>query len=144
VALPPYRRRLPPWWRRIIRRIPPSRYRELYNRHTWHYAHPKPTIIKPFFGDQAFWAERVESLNVGSAVRKLTSEALAEALVKATTDEKQIAKAKVVGEMIRKENGVSRAIEAIYRDLVCFASCPLTFHSETIIPQYGRNVWDKG
>ncbi len=95
----------------------------------------QPTIIKPFFGDQAFWSERVESLNVGSAVRKLTSEHLADALKKATTDEKQIAKAKVVGAMIRKvslhlcglsntvddhvqENGVSRAIEAIYRDLV--------------------------
>jgi len=76
-----------------------------------------PTIIKPFFGDQAFWSERVESLNVGSAVRKLTSENLAEALRKATTDEKQIAKAKVVGQMIRKENGVAKAIEAIYRDL---------------------------
>ncbi|EIW72673.1 hypothetical protein TREMEDRAFT_41904 [Tremella mesenterica DSM 1558] len=76
-----------------------------------------PTIIKPFFGDQSFWAERVESLNVGSAVRKLTSETLASALSKATTDEKQIAKAKVVGEMIRRENGVTRAIEAIYRDL---------------------------
>nr|XP_019049094.1 sterol 3-beta-glucosyltransferase [Kwoniella bestiolae CBS 10118]OCF28024.1 sterol 3-beta-glucosyltransferase [Kwoniella bestiolae CBS 10118] len=76
-----------------------------------------PTIIKPFFGDQAFWAERAESLNVGSAIRKLTSDALAEALIKATTDEKQIAKAKVVGEMIRKENGVAKAIEAIYRDL---------------------------
>nr|XP_019014859.1 sterol 3-beta-glucosyltransferase [Kwoniella pini CBS 10737]OCF53640.1 sterol 3-beta-glucosyltransferase [Kwoniella pini CBS 10737] len=76
-----------------------------------------PTIIKPFFGDQAFWAERAESLNVGSAIRKLTSEALAEALIKATTDAKQIAKAKIVGEMIRKENGVSKAIEAIYRDL---------------------------
>ena len=61
-----------------------------------------PTIIKPFFGDQAFWSERVESLNVGSAIRKLTSESLAEALKKATTDEKQIAKAKIVGEMIRK------------------------------------------
>ncbi|KAK8865790.1 hypothetical protein IAR55_000937 [Kwoniella newhampshirensis] len=76
-----------------------------------------PTIIKPFFGDQAFWSERVESLNVGSAVRKLTSENLAAALIKATTDEKQIAKARVVGEMIRKENGVAKAIEAIYRDL---------------------------
>ncbi|WVQ62325.1 uncharacterized protein L199_000464 [Kwoniella botswanensis] len=76
-----------------------------------------PTIIKPFFGDQAFWAERAESLNVGSAIRKLTSEALAEALIKATTDEKQIAKARIVGEMIRKENGVAKAIEAIYRDL---------------------------
>lgn len=60
----------------------------------------------------------MESLNVGSAVRKLTAANLAEALKKATTDEKQIAKAKVVGEMIRKENGVQRAIEAIYRDLV--------------------------
>ncbi|WVF70804.1 hypothetical protein IAT40_005598 [Kwoniella sp. CBS 6097] len=76
-----------------------------------------PTIIKPFFGDQAFWAERAESLNVGSAIRKLTSESLAEALIKATTDEKQIAKAKIVGEMIRKENGVAKAIESIYRDL---------------------------
>ncbi|WWC58506.1 uncharacterized protein I303_101049 [Kwoniella dejecticola CBS 10117] len=76
-----------------------------------------PTIIKPFFGDQAFWAERAESLNVGSAIRKLTSEALAEALIKATTDAKQIAKAKIVGEMIRRENGVGKAIEAIYRDL---------------------------
>jgi sterol 3beta-glucosyltransferase len=76
-----------------------------------------PTIIKPFFGDQAFWSERVESLGVGSAVRKLTAEHLTEALLKATTDEKQIAKAKIVGEMIRKENGVAKAIEAIYRDL---------------------------
>ncbi|ODN84084.1 hypothetical protein, variant [Cryptococcus amylolentus CBS 6039] len=76
-----------------------------------------PTIIKPFFGDQAFWAERVESLNVGSAIRKLDSEQLAKALVKATSDEKQIAKAKDVGEVVRRENGVARAIEAIYRDL---------------------------
>lgn len=51
-------------------------------------------------------------------MQKLTSESLAEALRKATSDEKQIAKAKVVGEMIRKENGVMRAIEAVYRDLV--------------------------
>ena len=81
-------------------------------------AESEPTIIKPFFGDQSFWAERVESLNVGSAIRKLTVEHLAEALHRATTDEKQIAKARVVGEVIRKENGVATAIEAIYRDLV--------------------------
>lgn len=69
-----------------------------------------PTIIKPFFGDQAFWAERVESLNVGSAIRKLTSEHLADALKKATTDEKQIAKAKIVGEMIRKVGPYSEPV----------------------------------
>lgn len=60
-----------------------------------------PTVIKPFFGDQFFWGDRVEALGVGSCVRKLTVEGLAEALVLATTDVKQIAKAKLVGEKIR-------------------------------------------
>ena len=97
-------------------------WQSLHFERFWHgeTADTQPTIIKPFFGDQAFWSERVESLNVGSAVRKLTKEALSEALKKATTDEKQIAKAKIVGETIRKENGVMRAIESIYRDLVSY------------------------
>ena len=60
-----------------------------------------PTIIKPFFGDQFFWADRVEALGIGSAVRKLTAESLAAALIAATTDQKQIERAKVVGEQIR-------------------------------------------
>ncbi|KAA1468468.1 hypothetical protein DENSPDRAFT_794393 [Dentipellis sp. KUC8613] len=76
-----------------------------------------PTIIKPFFGDQFFWADRVEALGVGSGVRKLTVESLADALVAATTDTKQINRAKFVGEHIRSENGVATAIEAIYRDM---------------------------
>ncbi|EIN13395.1 UDP-Glycosyltransferase/glycogen phosphorylase [Punctularia strigosozonata HHB-11173 SS5] len=76
-----------------------------------------PTIIRPFFGDQFFWADRVEALGVGAGVRHLTSESLAQALIAATTDEKQIQRAKVVGERIRAENGVGTAIEAIYRDL---------------------------
>ncbi|KAH9081951.1 hypothetical protein EDB83DRAFT_2503137 [Lactarius deliciosus] len=76
-----------------------------------------PTIIRPFFGDQFFWADRVEALGIGTGVRKLTVENLAEALVAATTDQRQIARAKLVGEQIRSENGVATAIEAIYRDL---------------------------
>jgi sterol 3beta-glucosyltransferase len=60
-----------------------------------------PTIIKPFFGDQFFWADRVEALGVGTSVRKLTVENLAEAFVTATTDQKQIARAKLIGEQIR-------------------------------------------
>jgi len=76
-----------------------------------------PTIIRPFFGDQFFWADRVEALGIGTSVRKLTVENLAEALVAATTDQRQIARAKLVGEQIRSENGVATAIEAIYRDL---------------------------
>lgn len=76
-----------------------------------------PTIIKPFFGDQFFWADRVEALGIGSSVRKLTVESLAQALHTATTDEKQIAKAAIVGQQLRAENGVATAIECIYRDL---------------------------
>ncbi|TDL28861.1 UDP-Glycosyltransferase/glycogen phosphorylase [Rickenella mellea] len=76
-----------------------------------------PTIIKPFFGDQFFWADRVEALGIGSGVRKLTVDNLTEALAYATTDAKQIARAKLVGEQIRSENGVATAVEAIYRDL---------------------------
>ncbi|KAI0932598.1 hypothetical protein AcW2_001180 [Taiwanofungus camphoratus] len=76
-----------------------------------------PTIIKPFFGDQFFWADRVEALGIGSAVRKLTAESLTQALITATTDQKQIDRARAVGEQIRAEDGVATAIEAIYRDL---------------------------
>lgn len=93
-----------------------------------------PTIIKPFFGDQFFWADRVEALGIGTGVRKLTVQSLSEALIAATTDVKQIERAKRVGESIRavsfyvgqcrrllicclQENGVATAIEAIYRDL---------------------------
>lgn len=76
-----------------------------------------PTIIKPFFGDQYFWADRVEALGVGSGVRKLTVEALTEALLAATTDPKVTERARLLGEQIRSEDGVATAIEAIYRDL---------------------------
>lgn len=60
-----------------------------------------PTIIKPFFGDQFFWADRVEALGIGSAVRKLTVHSLRDALISATTDAKQIDRAKMIGEQIR-------------------------------------------
>jgi hypothetical protein len=43
----------------------------------------------------------VEALGVGASVRKLTVENLADALITATTDQRQIARAKLVGEQIR-------------------------------------------
>ncbi|KAJ3570870.1 hypothetical protein NP233_g4123 [Leucocoprinus birnbaumii] len=76
-----------------------------------------PTIIRPFFGDQFFWADRVEALGVGSGVRKLTVASLTEALISATSDQKQVDRARLIGEQIRSENGVATAIESIYRDL---------------------------
>ncbi len=43
----------------------------------------------------------MEALGIGSSVRKLTVENLTEALKAATTDQKQIDRAKLVGEAIR-------------------------------------------
>jgi len=43
----------------------------------------------------------VEALGIGSGVRKLTVENLAEALIAATTDQRQIDRAKLVAEQIR-------------------------------------------
>lgn len=76
-----------------------------------------PTIIKPFFGDQFFWAERVETLGIGASVRKLTVKNLTQALLNATTNQVQIKRAQLVGEQIRSESGTARAVECIYRDL---------------------------
>jgi UDP:flavonoid glycosyltransferase YjiC (YdhE family) len=61
-----------------------------------------PTIIRPFFGDQFFWADRVEALGVGTGVRRLTVDTLKDALTIATTDRKQIDRARMVGEQIRR------------------------------------------
>lgn len=76
-----------------------------------------PTLIKPFFGDQNFWAQRVEKLGVGLHVKSLRKTDIARALRKATTDEKQIFAAKRLGDKIQSENGVDVAIRAIYDNL---------------------------
>ena len=47
----------------------------------------------------------MEALGVGTGVRKLTVENLSEALIAATTDQRQIARAKLVGEQIRSVGG---------------------------------------
>ena len=53
----------------------------------------------------------MEALGVGTSVRKLTVENLAEALVVATTDQRQIARAKLVGEQIRSVSGFTQSPE---------------------------------
>lgn len=45
-----------------------------------------PTLIKPWFGDQFFWAARVQKLGAGLRVPSLSSSDLAHALTKATSD----------------------------------------------------------
>lgn len=81
-----------------------------------------PTIIKPFFGDQFFWGDRVEALGIGSSVRKLTVDSLADALRVATTDLKQIERAKLVGEKIR----AVRVIVLASHHCILLTYCPIT------------------
>ncbi|CAO1620144.1 unnamed protein product [Parajaminaea phylloscopi] len=76
-----------------------------------------PTIVKPWFGDQFFWGQQVESLGVGSYLPDLTVANLCEGLVQATQNSKQIERAQRLGERIRAETGVAEAIKAIYSDL---------------------------
>ncbi|KAF9901840.1 Sterol 3-beta-glucosyltransferase [Lobosporangium transversale] len=76
-----------------------------------------PTVIKPFFGDQYFWAQRLEEAGVGVWCHDLTVKKLTSALITITTDEKMIRKAKLIGEKIRKEDGVGEAIKYFYHDL---------------------------
>jgi sterol 3beta-glucosyltransferase len=45
-----------------------------------------PTLIKPWFGDQYFWASRVQKLGAGLKVPSLSVNDLASALTKATTN----------------------------------------------------------
>ena len=76
-----------------------------------------PTIVKPFFGDQHFFGERVHDLGVGVCLKKLNVSKLTEAIETCCTDRLIISKAQKIGEQIRSERGVDNAIENIYRDL---------------------------
>ncbi|KAF9994902.1 Sterol 3-beta-glucosyltransferase [Entomortierella chlamydospora] len=76
-----------------------------------------PTVIRPFFGDQYFWAGRVEEAGVGVWCHDLTVKKLTQALITITKDEKMIRKAHAMGEKIRSEDGVGNAIQYFYHDL---------------------------
>ncbi|TFK40571.1 glycosyltransferase family 1 protein [Crucibulum laeve] len=72
-----------------------------------------PTLIKPWFGDQFFWASRVQRLGAGLKVPSLRVSDVAEALTKATSNATMRERAAMVGEKIRAEDGVHTAIYAI-------------------------------
>ncbi|KAJ3215771.1 Sterol 3-beta-glucosyltransferase [Dinochytrium kinnereticum] len=76
-----------------------------------------PTAIRPYFGDQFFWADRIQELGVGCAIRKLTVDKLASALTSLVSDDKMRERARLLGVRIRAEDGVGTAIDCIYRDL---------------------------
>ncbi|KAK2873307.1 Sterol 3-beta-glucosyltransferase [Arthroderma sp. PD_2] len=76
-----------------------------------------PTVIRPFFGDQFFFGSRVRDLGVGVSMKKLDVEDFISALWEATNSQRMIIKAKQLGQRIRQEDGVGKAIQSVYRDL---------------------------
>ncbi|KAM5341859.1 hypothetical protein ACJ41O_014890 [Fusarium nematophilum] len=76
-----------------------------------------PTIIRPFFGDQFFFASRVEDLGVGIWAKKWGTVSFGRALWEVTRNKRMIDKAHVLGEQIRSEAGVENAIQCLYRDM---------------------------
>ncbi len=77
-----------------------------------------PSVIVPFFGDQPFWGRRVADLGVGPepiSRQRLTAERLATAIQQAVTDQEMRQRAAKLGEKIRGENGIARAVEIIAR-----------------------------
>jgi UDP:flavonoid glycosyltransferase YjiC (YdhE family) len=77
-----------------------------------------PSIGIPFFADQPFWAEHAYRLGVGPRPlprKKLSAEKLAEAIQLAVTEQSIRRRAAHMGELLRSEDGVQRAVEIFQR-----------------------------
>jgi UDP:flavonoid glycosyltransferase YjiC (YdhE family) len=76
----------------------------------------KPTLVVPFVADQRFWGNRVYEFGVGPKPilhRNFSAETLAAGITEAVTDERMRVKAAVLGERIRAEDGVGKAVEIL-------------------------------
>jgi UDP:flavonoid glycosyltransferase YjiC (YdhE family) len=75
-----------------------------------------PTVIVPFILDQPFWGKRVRALGVGPEPiprKNLTAESLAHAIDAAVTQPEIRQRAARLGEAIRAEDGVGRAVNIV-------------------------------
>lgn len=84
-----------------------------------------PSVITPFVIDQYAWADLVVKLGVSprtTDIHKLTAEKLAAAICVAVSDSALRARAAALGERIRAEDGVARAVEIIERHAAQFKS----------------------
>lgn len=75
-----------------------------------------PSLVIPFFGDQPFWGQRVAALGAGPDPiprKKLTAGRLAQAIRRMVSDRGMHERAARVGERIRAEDGVARAVDVI-------------------------------
>ncbi len=76
----------------------------------------KSQIICPFVGDQSFWGQRTADLGVAPSPipqAKLTAEKLANAIKYAVSDNNIRQRALSLGETIRAENGIERAVNYV-------------------------------
>lgn len=75
-----------------------------------------PSVIVPFILDQPFWGARIKALGVGSnpiPKNKLTIDNLSEAIMSVTTNQGILNRSRIIGEMIRSENGVQNAVNFV-------------------------------
>jgi UDP:flavonoid glycosyltransferase YjiC (YdhE family) len=76
----------------------------------------KPTMIVPHLGDQPYWGRRVYELGVGVKPvprHRLTVDGLAAGIRQLVGDSVLAERAQTLGEQIRAEDGVARAVEVI-------------------------------
>lgn len=76
----------------------------------------KPNVVVPYFADQHFWGSRVRQLGAGPSPiprKSLSEENLTAALHLALNDKEMQNKAAAVGQHLREENGVMRAVHLI-------------------------------
>lgn len=79
-----------------------------------------PTLIVPFGGDQPFWGARVHAAKCGPKPVprvKMTADSLAEAIRDLTTNPVYRETAAVMGEGMRRENGVQNAADIIEKEI---------------------------
>ena len=75
-----------------------------------------PSVVIPFFADQPYWGWRIHALGVGPKPimqKKVTAQNLANAITQAVTDKDMQRRADLLGEKIRAEDGVARAVEIV-------------------------------
>jgi UDP:flavonoid glycosyltransferase YjiC (YdhE family) len=75
-----------------------------------------PSIVTPYTADQFFWASRVAALGVGPhsvPYHRLTAEGLAGMIRQAVTDQEMRRRAAEMGQQIRGEDGVGKAVEEV-------------------------------
>jgi UDP:flavonoid glycosyltransferase YjiC (YdhE family) len=75
-----------------------------------------PNVVCLWFADQPLWGERVHALGAGPRpvpARRLTAQALGDAIAQAVGDAAMCARAAAIGRPIQAERGVERAADLI-------------------------------